>query len=94
MEKRFIVRYDQTLDSNFYMCRGCRTDIALIKDSILTHKRFGAVLLKHADNLVIENPEDYVDIVCITVAFVYCGECTMYLGWKCVDIVDGPSDLC
>ena len=32
MESRFLTEFDQTLDSQFYLCRSCKTHIAVRED--------------------------------------------------------------
>ncbi|KAL0390185.1 UNVERIFIED_CONTAM: hypothetical protein Scaly_0375600 [Sesamum calycinum] len=85
MEGIPLVNFDE-----YYMCKSCRTHIALEADLICTHldaKGLCGGLFNKAVNVRVEEPAKHYKVHANTIADVYCLKCDDHLGWKYVEVV-------
>ncbi|KAL0460300.1 UNVERIFIED_CONTAM: hypothetical protein Slati_0657200 [Sesamum latifolium] len=78
-----LVEFDEEFP-DYYMCKSCRTHIALEKDldSLDVGAELFGAIFKSAVNLRVDDPDDYRQVAGNTVADVYCIYCNDKLGWQ------------
>ncbi|CAL5388619.1 unnamed protein product [Camellia sinensis] len=76
----------QDPDDIFYLCRQCRTHLALTEEFVSKDIVMEAAILENVKNVDVAGPEHYRMERANTVADVNCTGCRSLLGWKFVEV--------
>ncbi|KAJ4710436.1 Protein yippee-like [Melia azedarach] len=87
-----IVEFDRNPDSRFFLCRSCSTHITLSQEVVFEHKPTGAIIMKKAENVMIDHFTPWRRANRTTMAAVHCVRCFTGLGNFFV-AVENPSDV-
>ncbi|KAL0436549.1 UNVERIFIED_CONTAM: hypothetical protein Sradi_0362800 [Sesamum radiatum] len=84
-----LVKFDEEFP-DYYMCKSCRTHIALADDldSFDAGAELSGAMFRRAVNIKVDHPDHYREVAGCTVADIYCVKCNNRLGWQYV-LVNG-----
>ncbi|KAL0417831.1 UNVERIFIED_CONTAM: hypothetical protein Sradi_1196600 [Sesamum radiatum] len=87
MARTSLEKFDEE-DPDYYMCKSCRTHIALAEDfnSIDAGTELTGAMFDKAVNLRVDGPVHHRQVAGKTVADIYCLNCDEKLGWIYVRI--------
>ncbi|XP_057484396.1 protein yippee-like At4g27745 [Actinidia eriantha] len=84
-----MIEFDQTPDVRFFLCRECRTHIALTQELLLTVLEYDLGIFRNTVNVDVEgDPRRHRILDTRTAADASCIRCSKLLGFKFVVIPD------